>query len=60
MGRIYKKNYTTEMDAKQTFNGLLGAFLFGDLLPFVLFTVKPDVFLMGTLQRCGATFRQFA
>ena len=39
-----KKSYRTEINAKPAFNGLLGAFRFGELLLFVLFTVKPDVF----------------
>ena len=30
------------MDAKPVFNGLLGVLRFGELLPLVLFTVKPE------------------
>ena len=48
------------MDVKLAFHGLLETFCFGELLPLVLFTVKPDVFFMGTLQRCSAMFRQFS
>ena len=51
------KTYTTEMDAKPVFDCFLGAFLFGELLRFDLFTVRNRMIFYGNFATSNRNFQ---